>query len=317
MHKRIVFLCILLISLTACKDNAVKKQGYFEGRFTYMSSQAGGVLQHLAAHRGQTVKAGEKLFVINPHPDDFNLQSAKAEYQRDVAQLHDLLKGKRPEIIKNDWLALKSAEAQYKYAGQTLARQQALIKTDNTELATLNEAQQNYQVALSQLKQARQQIVIDRLSARIDQIQAADQAAHAAKAKMKQAHWLLSQKTVKAAQQAFVYDTFYYPGEVVPADSPVMALLTPRNTYALFFVNAKELAMLKLGETVSLHCQGCRGTKATISFIADRPEYTPPVIYSTTTEDHLVYRVEANPLGDKSQLHPGQPVTITFAKQAS
>lgn len=311
------FLSFFVFFLSGCDKHAVEKQGYFEGRFTYMASQATGVLQSVAVQRGQSVKTGQLLFQLQGQPTNFDVQSAHASYLSAQANMEDLLKGQRPEVIQKNWFGLEAAKAQYIYAKQTLARQQLLVQTDNAAVSEFNQAQQDYKVAKNTLKQAEQQIVIDNLQARVDQIESAKELMDAAKAKWLQMQWLLSQKTVYAPDNAFVFDTFYYPGEVVPANSPVLSLLTPQNTYALFYVNAKELAMLKLGQSVNLSCDACQPSTAKITYISPKPEYTPPVIYSASTQDRLLYRVEATPASsDKMQFHPGEGVTVTFQMTA-
>jgi len=53
---------------------------------------------------------------------------------------------------------------------------------------------------------------------------------------------------------------------------------------------------------------------ATISFIAARAEFTPPVIYSREARAKLVFLVEARPSpADAAALHPGQPVDVELA----
>jgi HlyD family secretion protein len=61
-------------------------------------------------------------------------------------------------------------------------------------------------------------------------------------------------------------------------------------------------------------CDSCGGPiSATISFIADRAEFTPPVLYSKENRAKLVYLVEARPAPDiAARLNPGQPVDVTL-----
>ena len=56
-------------------------------------------------------------------------------------------------------------------------------------------------------------------------------------------------------------------------------------------------------------CDGCAPARATISFIADEAEFTPPVIFSRDARQKLVYRVEARP-DPGSPLKPGQIVEL-------
>jgi HlyD family secretion protein len=49
-----------------------------------------------------------------------------------------------------------------------------------------------------------------------------------------------------------------------------------------------------------------------VSYIAAAPEYTPPIIYSESRSDDLVYRVEAR-FDKASLLAPGLPVHVERA----
>ncbi|MNT80304.1 hypothetical protein D3C72_2197430 [compost metagenome] len=61
-----------------------------------------------------------------------------------------------------------------------------------------------------------------------------------------------------------------------------------------------------------MRCDGCAApVAATISYVANEAEYTPPVIYSNETRRKLVFLVEARPAAaDAPKLRPGQPVEV-------
>ena len=84
------------------------------------------------------------------------------------------------------------------------------------------------------------------------------------------------------------------------------ALLRPRD-------DARRLQRRADGD-VSPATAARRRSRRTITFIADRAEYTPPVLYSREKRAKLVYLVEARPApADAAKLHPGQPVDVTLA----
>ena len=93
-----------------------------------------------------------------------------------------------------------------------------------------------------------------------------------------------------------VQQIYYRVGELVPAGKPIVALLPPGNLKVRFFVNEAMLPKLKIGETVTISCDGCdQGLTAKISFIARTSEFTPPVIYSMEERSKLVFLIEARP----------------------
>jgi len=98
------------------------------------------------------------------------------------------------------------------------------------------------------------------------------------------------------------------------AGRPVASLLPPGNVKVRFFVAETALGRLQRGQTVTVNCDGCATpVAATIAFIANRAEFTPPVLYSKENRSKLVYLVEARPAPtDALKLHPGQPVDVTL-----
>ena len=77
-----------------------------------------------------------------------------------------------------------------------------------------------------------------------------------------------------------------------------------------------ELVLEQPGDPLAVHCDGCPpGLTATVSYIADGPEFTPPVIYSVDSRQKLVYLVEATPV-DGSSLKPSQIVDVDLPEPA-
>jgi HlyD family secretion protein len=138
------------------------------------------------------------------------------------------------------------------------------------------------------------------------QLLAADQA------QLIQTEWSLQQKTMYAPYGGYVFDTFYRVGEKVAAVHPVLAILSPDNIRALFYIPETLLNQIKLGQTITFSCDSCNGkTSATIMYISPQAEYTPPVIYSKDTRYKLVYLIRASmPANIAQNFHPGQPIDV-------
>ncbi len=71
-----------------------------------------------------------------------------------------------------------------------------------------------------------------------------------------------------------------------------------------------EVGRCRAGRAVAFSCDGCgAAARATIDFVSPRAEFTPPVIYSRSSRQKLVFMVEARP--DRPEtLQPGLPVDI-------
>jgi HlyD family secretion protein len=146
---------------------------------------------------------------------------------------------------------------------------------------------------------------------RPDEIRAADAEAAAARAALTQADWRLRQRAVVAPAAATVVDTLFVQGEWVPAGAPVVSMLPPGNVKVRFFVPETKVMAVKVGQPVSVTCDGCAAPmEAKVTYVASQAEYTPPVIYSRDNRAKLVFLVEARASG--AQLRPGQPVDVVL-----
>jgi HlyD family secretion protein len=109
-----------------------------------------------------------------------------------------------------------------------------------------------------------------------------------------------------------VQDVFFYEGEWVPAGRPVVSLLAPGSVKARFYVPEEERSSMQPGRAVEVACDGCSSPfAATVSFVSQQAEFTPPVLYSKDSRAKLVYLVEARlEPADGVKLQPGQPVDV-------
>lgn len=140
----------------------------------------------------------------------------------------------------------------------------------------------------------------------------AEAALRQAKANLEASETRLTRRRVLSPAAGTIQEVYYRTGETVQPAHPVIALLPPPNLKIRFFAPETRLATIKDGETVKVNCDACApGLTATISFIAQSAEYTPPVIYSREERAKLVYLIEARP--DKPEaFRVGQPVTVTL-----
>ncbi len=98
----------------------------------------------------------------------------------------------------------------------------------------------------------------------------------------------------------------------MPANNPVVAILSPSNISLIFYIPEARLSTIYLGQLVYFICDGSkRKTVAVIHYISPEPEFTPPVNFGKEARYELVYRVQAiMPEEVARQFHPGQPIQV-------
>ena len=306
--------------LAGCQPKAAPGwSGYVEGDYVYVSSQLGGTLSQLNVRAGDQATKDMPLFALEAENEQAARLEAEALLARANAQLANTAKGKRSDEIAVIQAQISQARAQAKLNAAELAREEQLVKQGFVSAArsdNLRAAQAQSSARLDELEAQRR---VAQLPARVDERAAAAADTDAARQSLRQSAWREAQKSRTAPAAGLVTDTFFRVGEAVQAGQPVLALLPPGNVKARFFVPESAIGHLQLGAAVQIVCDGCAAPiPARISFISNRAEYTPPVIYSNAQRAKLVFLVEARPSpADGARLKPGQPVDVVPATGAT
>ena len=302
--------------LVACSEKASTTfQGYAEGESLHIAAPFAGVLEQLQVARGQQVAANAPLFVLEQANEAAQRREAEARLAAAAARLSNLQTGRRSSEVDAVRAQGQQAKAARELSTLQLAQQEKLFKQGFISQAKLDEARALYQRELAHVAEFDAQARTATISiGREEEIGAARREVDAAKAVLAQNDWKVAQKSMAAPLAGLVENTYFSRGEWVPAGQPILSLLPPDKIKVRFFVPENVLGNIKVGQSVSLACSGCGAPiKATITFIAAQPEFTPPVIYSKDSRAKLVFYVEAKPPPEQAaRLHPGQPVDVAL-----
>lgn len=287
--------------------------GYVEGETLYVAAPVSGRLAERPVDRGASVNVGAALFSLDPESVDAAVSQAQAQVAASAAQAGDLLQARQREA-EIDVFRANAAQAQASLTQTTndYNRMAALAAKGFASKAQLDAARAARDGAAAQLAQAQAQIRSSQLTAgRTDQIAAAQAGVAGAQAALRGQQKLRREIAPTAPAKGVIEQTFYNPGEWVPANSPVVAVLPDDKRKLRFFVPEDRIASVKMGSTIRFTCDGCGDARsATISFISPRSEYTPPVIYSERARAKLVFMVEARLAPSDKPLPLGLPVEV-------
>ncbi len=275
--KRFVIVTFALLTAACSREPANVMQGYGEADYIYLASQESGVLGELYVREGDTVEAGARVFTLDPERLSLNVQSANAQAAAASS-------------------AIRTAQAQATLAQANYARGLELFNRGFYPRARLDSDRAARDTANAQLAQARRE-------------------AGAVSASSSLARQRVSDLGGAAPSAGTIEQIYLRPGEIVTAGQPIAALLSPENMKVRFFAPEALLARLSVGARVMVSCDGCDAPQAaTISFIAQEPQFTPPVIYSLDQREKLVFLVEAR-LDAAGPIRPGMPVDVRLADE--
>ena len=264
---------LMLVLLTACgKQPDQAWLGYAEGDNAFISAPEPGWVTQMNVTRGSIVHRGDVLFVL----DNTREVAGHAQAAAALTQAKASLAQERSNLA---------------YARTQFNRQNSLARAKAGTPTQLDQALTTYQQSEARISQ---------LQAQIAQMQAS----------LQTADYTLAQRAVTAQTDGPVQDIYFREGEYVPASTPVLSILPPANVYIRFFVPESQLSRVRLGQRVSISCDGCGAAiEAKVTFIAQQEEFTPPVLFSVGNREKLVFKLEAR-LPQGLKLNPGRPVDV-------
>lgn len=286
--------------------------GYVEGEAVEVATPVSGQLASLNVQRGGQVTAGQALFALNPVTTAAELRRLEAELAAARAQRDDLLKARqRPAELDVARAQQAAARAEVTRTQREYQRIATLAQRGFATRSQLDAARAAAEGARAALRQAQASEASGELPGRTDQIAAADAQIAAAEAAIAAQRRRGAEIAPAAPASALVEQTYFNPGEWVPANTPVVRLLPPGRVKIRFYAPQDAISGLKPGTKVSVTCDGCGGAMtATVRYVAPQAEFTPPVIYSERARAKLVFLVEAYPDGGVERLRPGLPVEV-------
>ncbi len=310
------FLCAIpVISslFNACLPVPPLAVGYVEGEYVLVAPVAVAQISALAVKRGDRVLAGETLVEMERRDAEIALNEAEAAQAQAESQLANLRKGRRPEEIRVIEATLASARAQLAEAERAEARLQSLAVRGAATTAQADDAATAASVARARVAEAEANLAVARLPARPQEIAAAEAAVAGAHAARERAAWNLSQRRLTAPAPGVVNDVIRDAGEIAGPSAPVLSMLPDGAVKLRLYVPQPSIHAFGLGTRLSVRCDGCAADEtASVTYISDSPEFTPPVIYSLQNRQTLVYLIEARPDAGSRMLKPGQIVDVVL-----
>ncbi|CUH67821.1 Multidrug resistance protein MdtN [Thalassovita gelatinovora] len=291
--------------------------GYVEAEHVLIAPVATARIEEMTLSRGDAIAKGDILVRLERGDATIALAEAEAALRAAEARQANLGEGRRAEEISVIEANLASARAQAQEIARETARVSSLVERGVAPQAQLDEAQSRLDVANSHVIEVEANLAVARLPARSYEIAAAQADVAQAEARVAAAEWQLSRRTLYAPADGRVTEILRNEGEIAGPQAPVLSLLPDGTVFIRLYVPETAIAAINIGTRLRINCDGCgEGAEATVSYIAEEPEFTPPVIYSIENRQKLVFMVEARPDKSDKRLKPGQIVDAILPEPA-
>ncbi|MDR2051273.1 MAG: HlyD family efflux transporter periplasmic adaptor subunit [Deltaproteobacteria bacterium] len=268
----------------------------------YLAAPGAGTVLEVPVKPGQRVSAGQTLFRMDPAGVLARLAQARARLAQSEAQL-SLQSANLQKALSNKQVSATDKE-------RTRRDYERYLQLRDSRSGAIS--QQDLEHAGSAASSA----------ARLDEAAAQDVAACAAgveaasaqvalaRAEMEEILFHLGNLSPRAPVDGHIEDVMYQAGEWAALNAPVVSLLPDGGRKIRFYLPQAALEKYRPGVEILFKTDGMAApARARVSYVAPRPEYTPPVIYSLESRHRLVFLLEALPLED-FPLVPGQPLDV-------
>lgn len=267
-----------LVGLTSCSPSQDKAfaTGIFEATETTVSAEQGGKLLRFDVTEGQPLRQGQEVGLVDTVPLRLKLTQLGATVQVFDAQ--------QPDI-----------------AAETGALRQQIAKAQ-LEVNRFTELVVDGAAPRKQLDDARSQLQVLRkqLEALQSRLHTQTSALHS------QQHATGSERALLLDQMAkchitspltgTVLEKYVEPGEVVAAGRPLFKIADTGHIFLRAYITSEQLANVKVGQQLTVRTdygndQG-KTYQGTVTWIADKSEFTPKTILTEDERADLVYAVK-------------------------
>ena len=285
--------------------------GYVEAETTLVAAPVGGRLVALSVTRGGSIEQDAPLFSLDTTESDAEVARSRALLEQARAQLANLLTGKRPEELDVIRAQRREAEAALAYARLDLKRTSDLMPSGAATPSRLDQVTSQVAQLEAKVQSLNAEEAAGTLGGRIAEREAAQAKVAETETAVRKAERNRIDIAPRSPVVGYVENTFFEPGEWVPAGTPVVSLIARDKIKLRFFVPQGHVARAVPGTRINFTCDGCpAGLQAIITYVAPRAEFTPPVIYSAESRDKLVFLVEARPTQETPALRIGLPIEV-------
>jgi multidrug resistance efflux pump len=268
---------------------------------------------------------------------------AQARLDQASANLEKLENGPRPQEIAAGEAHLRLANAQLDLAQAEHTRVANLVERDAVTTQELDQAVKELKVAqenvrvreeeLNQLREgtraedlraaealheeARQALLLSENGYRVEEVDAARAALHAAEAAVRAIEAQLAELTVRAPVAGIVDAVELQPGDLVAANAPAVTIVDAAHLWVRAYVPENRLG-IEIGRRVAIGVDSFPDERfaGEVTFISQQAEFTPGNVQTPEERSKQVFRIKVEVRSGLDRLRPGMAADVWLEDEA-
>jgi HlyD family secretion protein len=306
IFRRAFAIALLTLAATAChRSGETPMLGTLEWDRVAVAAEVSEPILAIAAHEGDSAKAGDPILTLDPRRTDAELAQATADARKATAALDELRHGSRIETIDAARAALAGAVSTQTNARRERDRIAEIRKRGLVAQADLDNAETALRTATAQANSTRANLDELLHGTRVEDIEQAEAALAAAEAAVQHLSLTRARLDVRAPVDGRVDALPFKLGDQPPLGATLVSLLSGAAPYARIYVPASRRAHLAQGVHCRVRVEGVDGTfAATIRSLRSDPAFTPYFALTGDDASRLAYRAELVLEGDAAKKLP-------------
>lgn len=283
--------------------------GTIEATEVEVGSKLPGRIAQLLVKEGDQVQVGQIIARLDTSEVEAEVAQAQAALAGAEAQLKELLAGSRLQEIREARANLQQAEDNLKLARDDWDRFDSLFKEGATSAQERDRAKNRVEVAVSQVKAARERYELVRVGPRPETIEAARHERDRAKAVLQMAQVRLRDSTILAPLSAVVLTKRAEQGEIVNPGFPIVILIDSDDLWLRVYIPESEIGLVGIGQDASVTVDSFpnRRFEGKVVEISSKAEFTPRTVQTKKERVNLVFGVKIRLDNHERLLKPGMP----------
>lgn len=308
----------VMVLLAACNGNnpsaadSIVLSGTVEAREIDLGFQVGGRIENLDTDEGKWVEQGGDVARLDALDYKLALQQAQAIANAAKATLDALEAGTREQELRVAEADLQKAQSQLNFTQAEVKRVSALIPQKLASMEQLEETQLRYEMALAEVEQTRQKLMLLVEGPRKEDIRRARQEYAARLEAVAQAERQLSYTRLTSPLAGMVTLRASEAGEVVAPGQPVVRVAELSRPWVRGYLGETNLGRVQLGQAAQVKVDSFPDKRFSgrLSFISPVAEFTPKTVETRELRVDLVYRVKVEVDNPDGALKIGMPADI-------
>lgn len=312
---------LLFIFVTGCgnnkESNSISASGTIESVNVTISSKTSGTINKINFKEGDRVKKGDLLVEISHDLLDIQLRQSEAGVELANAQLKLLRSGARREDIKQSEELVKQARINMELAKQDKERAEELYRQDATTKKLYDDAMGRYDLTLTQLNSAKENLAKVKTIVRPEEIEQAQANLKKAVSMADLLKQNIEDCRVFAPSDGFVSKKFIEEGENAVTGGSLLRLSNLETVNLVIYIPETDLAKVKLGQNAEIKIDAYKDKVYTgkVIFISPEAEFTPKNIQTPDERTKLVFAIKIEIPNPQFELKPGLPADAKIVYQ--